>query len=598
MTNFINKARSYGKSTAEIEDFLRQKEEVSLYIAKPEEVNRFLGRTPETMKRVYETRRESRLSMYEKAKPDMKREEIDETMTMASILGLSESVLLNNKGLRIKLSKEYNLRKSFFQEVADAKRREDLNYELAIVGNEAITKQQNREQYEKQISELQKELEKVAPSRMLTGWRSWASPAAEVGYQQIRQIGRALPAALAAGATGAAAALLVGNAGPQAAVPEELVTLPVASLKMGVPAFKAKLAYDAYRRESGAIAADLMMMRDENNQPMPMEIIGNAASVAGLVNAAVEFVGEEAFLALFPGGRSVFREQFKRLMGSSSFVRRIVGIGAAWQLSTLAEVAEEIVQETAGMMAEQYARSESGQPFAGGAFDDAGKRYRQIAEQTYKGALIIGAPGAAANIALKPKQQPGTASTEGPQQATETQATVAEALAAELDADPNKAIPVNSYGDEVRNSLIKHGNFTPEQAEAGGLVYNNYVGSTAAKFGISEQDVHRLTIQFGEDPENRARVDIGDKGTAIITLFENADFSSFVHELAHIALDDMRRFAPLAGANEQSKADLKTVYEFLGLDENAEFTEEAQEKWAHEAETYFGQPPITHFLSV
>lgn len=68
---------------------------------------------------------------------------------------------------------------------------------------------------------------------------------------------------------------------------------------------------------------------------------------------------------------------------------------------------------------------------------------------------------------------------------------------------------------------------------------------------------------------------------SIIYLFEKADASTVVHELAHFFLDDMRKFAD----NETTKAQLEAIYKYVGA-EDGHLTIEQHEYFARSFEAY------------
>lgn len=88
-------------------------------------------------------------------------------------------------------------------------------------------------------------------------------------------------------------------------------------------------------------------------------------------------------------------------------------------------------------------------------------------------------------------------------------------------------------------------------------------------------------------------------GQAILTLFEAADASSFVHELWHIALDDLIRLGASENASEQAKADRLAALQWLGSTDG-KLTAEQHEKWAEAGEAYFttGKAPTPKLQGV
>ncbi len=70
--------------------------------------------------------------------------------------------------------------------------------------------------------------------------------------------------------------------------------------------------------------------------------------------------------------------------------------------------------------------------------------------------------------------------------------------------------------------------------------------------------------------ERRGQIQFGPGGASIITLFKDADASTFVHEMGHLMLRDLLADALEEDAGERERADLAAVKEYLGLsDEDA-----------------------------
>ena len=65
----------------------------------------------------------------------------------------------------------------------------------------------------------------------------------------------------------------------------------------------------------------------------------------------------------------------------------------------------------------------------------------------------------------------------------------------------------------------------------------------------------------------------------MVSLFELADKSTFVHELGHVALVDLKMLAKMEGAPAQLVRDWQTVKEWLGYKDSQGFTREQHEKF-------------------
>lgn len=86
----------------------------------------------------------------------------------------------------------------------------------------------------------------------------------------------------------------------------------------------------------------------------------------------------------------------------------------------------------------------------------------------------------------------------------------------------------------------------------------------------------------------------------VVSLFESADKSTFVHELGHVALADLKMLAEMEGAPAQLVRDWQTVKEWLGYKDSQGFTREQHEKFARGFEAYLrsGEAPVRGLKSV
>lgn len=98
----------------------------------------------------------------------------------------------------------------------------------------------------------------------------------------------------------------------------------------------------------------------------------------------------------------------------------------------------------------------------------------------------------------------------------------------------------------------------------------------------------------------RAKIEFMPNET-VITLAQGNDASSFLHELAHMYLHDLQE---LATVNKRAEKDLKEVYDMLGFNANADYTEQEyrdmHEKFARSFEAYLlnGQAPTQRMKSL
>lgn len=86
----------------------------------------------------------------------------------------------------------------------------------------------------------------------------------------------------------------------------------------------------------------------------------------------------------------------------------------------------------------------------------------------------------------------------------------------------------------------------------------------------------------------------------VVSLFESADKSTFVHELGHVALADLKMLAETDNAPAQLVRDWQTVKDWLGYKDSQGFTREQHEKFARGFEAYLrsGKAPVRGLKAV
>lgn len=207
------------------------------------------------------------------------------------------------------------------------------------------------------------------------------------------------------GVLGASTAAVLGQAGPQALTPEEIVTVPALGLTgMGIGAATG-LIENTFWVEAGHAAKELADIRDENDQPLDPDMIKAAAYGVGTVNAALEIGGIAALKRLgqiIPGGKQAMRGFIKEgaigALQNPTVRAKILGVMKNYATGVLGETATEIGQEISPILA-QHIISDISDKYSGTDFnsqvgDLANAENRQrlldIAKKTMAGTLALG----------------------------------------------------------------------------------------------------------------------------------------------------------------------------------------------------------------
>lgn len=110
---------------------------------------------------------------------------------------------------------------------------------------------------------------------------------------------------------------------------------------------------------------------------------------------------------------------------------------------------------------------------------------------------------------------------------------------------------------------------------------------------VKERIAHNNRFYQANDDVVKGSVKVNrTTGEKLVSLFESADSSTFVHEMGHIILEDIIRYGKLEDAGDTARFNLQTVADFLGIqdivladldnlpeDMNVRLTE-AHERWA------------------
>jgi hypothetical protein len=214
----------------------------------------------------------------------------------------------------------------------------------------------------------------------------------------------------AAGAAGVTA--LLGQTGPQIALPEEIVTVPVAAATAFTVAMATGAAQDIMKIEAGLMFKELMDMADETGMTIGTPIARIAALGVGGINAALEIVQ----LQQIPGIRKLLSGAAKRgifkALADDSIKRTALSYAKEYVGAIPKEVATELAQETTniivGNIAKEVNNKVNGSTFTQDQADDVLNRLKETALQATKGFIIISAPGAFIEAGTRRKTDTGT----------------------------------------------------------------------------------------------------------------------------------------------------------------------------------------------
>lgn len=220
-------------------------------------------------------------------------------------------------------------------------------------------------------------------------------------FKTLPQIGVSLQSGAEYGAAGALAgagtAALLGQLGPQIAVPEEVVTVPAAAfggLRVGA-AFGSYLA--ARDLEAGNAYLEFRSIQDANGQPLDPAVAKTAALAVGEANAMIEVAGLGVLVKSFPGSEvllgSLTRESVKAALARPTVTAALGSLAKRFAGVWTAEVAQEVTQEAITILGAEIAKGTAEGEFQPATAGQVGERLGQTAISAAQEFAILSALG-------------------------------------------------------------------------------------------------------------------------------------------------------------------------------------------------------------
>lgn len=198
-------------------------------------------------------------------------------------------------------------------------------------------------------------------------------------------------------AYGGTIAALAGQAGPQVALPEELITVPI-GMATGYSVGSAAGAYErSAQQQAGAAFYEFSQMRDENGQPLDPAVAKVAAIVSGYSSGALDALSFGKMKSVIPGldnvksiiGKDAIKHALMRpsvRMALTEFAKNIAETGAT---ETATETVQEAIQIFAGEAAKEYGNQTGGQ-FTMATGQEIRDRLADTFEQTLQAMTVLG----------------------------------------------------------------------------------------------------------------------------------------------------------------------------------------------------------------
>ncbi len=209
-----------------------------------------------------------------------------------------------------------------------------------------------------------------------------------------------LPAATAA----AGGVALAGQAGPQVAVPEEVLTVPLTFAGMMTAGTVVGGAEFGFYMEAGLALDEYQGFRDELGQPLAPEVARMAALATGALNGGLEAAGLAVLAKSIPGVNkltgAVSRGAVKQALRSPTVRQALFDAAKAYGSTLAAETATEVAQRAVTILSGELGKVASGQSIPIASPSDVASDLGREAVGAMESFLLLSAPGPSMQLGI------------------------------------------------------------------------------------------------------------------------------------------------------------------------------------------------------
>lgn len=208
------------------------------------------------------------------------------------------------------------------------------------------------------------------------------SNTAELAGQFVEPGIEAFKYGLGGAIVGGKSAAIAGQLGPQAAFPEEVITVPAATAAgFGVGATW-YMSQHAYRIEAGHAWKEFKEIRDDEGNPLDPTAMRAAAHIVGSINSGLEVTGLAIIGKAFGVRRltkSLLREETKKLFKNKTFNTAFTNFAKRYATAWAGEVSTEVMQEGTNIIASAVLREAA--KAEGRTFEEFEARQLEVSER-------------------------------------------------------------------------------------------------------------------------------------------------------------------------------------------------------------------------
>jgi hypothetical protein len=216
--------------------------------------------------------------------------------------------------------------------------------------------------------------------------------------------GQALKRGLQTGMAFGGGVALLGQLGPQAALPEELVTVPAATMTGLAIGGRAGGLEAAWELETYLAFLEYRDLKTADGRPMDVDVARGAAMLAGTVNAGLEAYGFSSLVKRLPGVAELAklggRKQVAAAIGEAArsnptLAATLATFGKRYVEGIAIESLTEMVQELSTASFAEIAKMWDGGAFKAAGLDEITERVIDAGVQAAKATAVLGMPGPA-----------------------------------------------------------------------------------------------------------------------------------------------------------------------------------------------------------
>jgi len=207
---------------------------------------------------------------------------------------------------------------------------------------------------------------------------------------------------VAAGLTAGGITALAGQAGPQVALPEEVVTVPAAFTTFGGVGALYGGSKKAMEIEGGLMFDELVQMKGPNGERIDPQVAISISAGVGLVNGLLEMAQIDELVKTIPGGKRLLRKGIKEAIKKTLKKKALLNVAsrhlASYGKTVTTETLQELAQESSNIVGGELAKYLQNKAGDGGKFthanaDEIMGRYKDTAIQSIQAFTVLAAPG-------------------------------------------------------------------------------------------------------------------------------------------------------------------------------------------------------------